>query len=202
MPRSQQPTAKDNTMTYGAGYALVTVLLIWLGFNDLPLNASFDIIAQGVCSFVLLVACLILVVLSLDALGQTMLPDNHDKGTDRTCISAVMSMYVTIIIAVSTHWIDDKTLPFQTFWIQTLAFPGAYFTTKLFGKMINGKEQWLWKMGMYRLVNLMLWLNLQNIPNLEEEIPELGYNPFPLMVWMFSLGLLIPTIGSLHVCHQ
>jgi hypothetical protein len=44
---------------------------------------------------------------------------------------------------------------------------------------------------MYRLVNLMLWLNLQNIPDAEEEIPELGYNPFPLMVWIFSLGLLV-----------
>jgi hypothetical protein len=37
----------------------------------------------------------------------------------------------------------------------------------------------------------MLWLNPQNIPDLEEEIPELGYNPFPLIVWILSLGLLV-----------
>jgi hypothetical protein len=100
-------------------------------------------------------------MLSLDALGQTMLPDNYYKGTNRTYIGAVMSMHVIIIIiAVFTHWIDNKTLPFQVFWIQTLALPGAYIMPKFF---INGKEQWLWRMGLYRLVNLMLWLDLQNM---------------------------------------
>jgi hypothetical protein len=90
-------------MTYGAGYALVTVIFIWLKFNDLPLTTPFDILAQGLCSFALLNACLVLLILSLDALGQTLLPDNHDKGTDRTYIGAVMSMYVTIVMAVFTH---------------------------------------------------------------------------------------------------
>jgi hypothetical protein len=191
MPPLLRKTPKDNTMTYGAGYALVTVLFIWLEFNNLPLTTPFDILTEGVCSFILLNANLVLLILSLDALGQTMLPDNHDKGTNRTYIGAVMSMHVTVNIVVFTHWVDNKTLPFRVFWIQILALPGACITTKFFGNMINGKEQWFWRMGMYRLVNLMLWLDLQNIPDAEEEIPELGYNPFPLVVWMFSFGLLV-----------
>jgi hypothetical protein len=153
MPRSQQPTDKDNTMTYGASYALVTILLIWLDFHDLPLNTLFDTAAQGVCSMILLSACLTLLLLSLDALGKTMLPRDHDKGTDWTCIGAMLSMHVCIIIAIFSHWLDKKTLAFQIFWIQILALPGAYFTTNFLGEMINGKEQWLWIFGMYRLVN-------------------------------------------------
>jgi hypothetical protein len=185
VPILQRPTAKDDTIMYGAGYALVTVLFIWLGFNNVPIKHPFDILAQGVCSLGLLFACVILLAFLLDALGRTMLPDDHDKGTFQTFIGAMVSMHIAIIVAVFTHWLDGKTLPFQIFWIQILALPGAYTTARFLGKTINGKEQWLWRNGTYRLVNLMIWLNLQNVPGPKEE------DPFLIVGWVFSLFILV-----------
>jgi hypothetical protein len=113
-----------------------------------------------------------------------MLPDDNRMFTYQTFIGAMLSMHITIIVAFFTHWLDGKSLTCQIFWIQILAVPGAYITAKFFGKMISGKEEWIWRFGMYRLVNLMLWLSLQVIP-LDEKFP------FPLMGWILSVFILI-----------
>lgn len=113
----------------------------------------------------------------LNALGKTLLTDDHTKGEYRTWIGALIGTCVAVIIAAFSHWLDEKIFFYQLFWVQVLALPGAYITAKFWGKTMNDKEEWLWKVGAYRLVNLMLWLDLQNTPTVREE------NPFPFAGW-------------------
>jgi hypothetical protein len=184
VPIPQRPTAKDDTIMYGAGYALVTVLLLWLDFNHMPTNTGIDMSAHGLGSFVLIVANLILFGCLLQGLGKTMLPEDHSMGTYRTWIAAILGMHIAIISAVLSHWLDETSFAHQLLWVQAFAFPGAYITTRFLGKMINGKEEWLWKLGAYRLVNLMLCLDILNVPANE-------VTPFPLMGWIISLLTLL-----------
>jgi hypothetical protein len=180
------PTPRDDLITYGSAYALVTVLLIWLDIGGIPDN-YFDMTAHWISSLSLLIACYILLRISLDALGKTLLPDDHIKGDYRTCIGALMGILVVVIVAALTHWIDEKMFFYQLFWVQVLALPGACITARFLDNAMNDKEEWLWKFGAYRLINLMLWLDLQNAP--PDSLWEL--NPFTFVGWWLSLIVLL-----------
>jgi hypothetical protein len=179
IPTSQRMNAKDDLITYGSAYALVTVLLIWLDIGGIPDN-YFDMTGHWISSLSLLIACFVLLRISLNALGKTLLPDDRIKGDYRTCIGALLGMLVAVIIAAFSHWVDEKMFFYQIFWVQVLALPGAYIAAKFLGKTMNNKEEWLWKLGAYRLVNLMFWLDLQNTPTVWEE------NPFLFAGWCLS----------------
>jgi len=162
----------DDTIMYGSCYALVTILLIWLDFLGVPTESDFDMVAHWISSLVLSTSCLVLLCHLLTALNKALLlPDDHEYRTYRTWIGALLGMHVAVIYAALSHKIDEKMFFYQVFWVQVLALPGAYITAKFLGNLINGREEWFWKVSAYRLVNLMLWLDVQNMPIAEEGDP-------------------------------
>lgn len=180
----------DDTVMYGSCYALVSVLLIFLDYTGVPTESDFDVVAYWCVSLVLATSCLVLLGYTLDPLGKALLPDGHEAGIYRTYIGAIFGMHIAIIYAAVSHRIDDKNILYQVFWMQVLALPGAYIAAKYLGDLIDGRKEWLWKIGAYRLVNLMLWLDMQNIPIAEEgEPPE--KNQCLVMAWALGLFVLV-----------
>jgi len=179
----------DGAIMYGSCYALVTILLICLDFLGVPTKSDFDMVAHWISSLVLSTSCLILLCHLLTPLGKTLLlPDDHENGTYRTWIGALLGMHAGVIYAALSHKIDEKIFFYQVFWVQFLALPGAYITANFLGNWINGREEWFWKVGAYRLVNLMLWLDVQNMPIAEEGDP---YEKTQCLVMGWAMGLLI-----------
>jgi hypothetical protein len=79
VPTSQRPTAKDDIIVYGAGYALFTVLSY--SSNSTTCSSNTPLISSLKGSLGLLTACIVLLVITINSFGNTMLPDSHDKGT-------------------------------------------------------------------------------------------------------------------------
>ena len=121
----EQLSTKDNSVMYGAGYALVTVLLVWLDLSGLPTDNSFDVVTRWIASLFLLIACFTLLDYILEALGEATMPDDEDKGKARTSIGAIVSLYMAIILAILSHCLDNKIFIYKLFWIQVPA-PVSY----------------------------------------------------------------------------
>lgn len=180
----------DDTIMYGLCYTLVTILLIWLDYTGLP-TADIDMVAYWVSSLILSTSCLVLLCLTLNTLGQAMVPDDHEKGKYLTWIGAVVGMHIAIIYAAVSHKLDEKMFFYQVFWMQVLAVPAAYITVRYLEDLLDCREEGLWKIGAYRLANLMLWFDLQNTPIPKGESIFSQENPFPFMGWIASLLTLI-----------
>lgn len=161
----------DDTLMYGSCYTLGAALLIFLDYTGVPTESDFDMVAYWFVSLVLATSCLYLLGATLNALGRALLPDDREKGEYRTWIGAILGMHIAIIYAALSHRIDDKNILYQVFYMQVLALPGACIAAKYLGYLIDSRKEWLWKIGAYRLVNLMLWLDMQNIPIAVEEEP-------------------------------
>ncbi|KAH0377168.1 hypothetical protein KCU92_g9380, partial [Aureobasidium melanogenum] len=187
----EQSSAKDNSVMYGAGYALVTVLLIWLDLSDLHTDTSFDIATHWIFSLCLLITCLTLLSYILEALGEATLPDDHDKGKSRASIGAVVSMYMAIILAILSHCLDNKIFFYKLFWMQVPALPGAYIATTRLGNAMDGKEKGLHKICTYGLVDLLLWIHLQTFPVLEDGASREESDEYALAFIGFLLGLFV-----------
>lgn len=82
----EQLSTKDNSVMYRAGYALVTVLLIWLDWSGVPTDTAFDITTHWIGSLCLLIASFTLLDYILEVLGEAAMPDDEDKGTSRASI--------------------------------------------------------------------------------------------------------------------
>ncbi|CAD0106268.1 unnamed protein product [Aureobasidium uvarum] len=184
---------KDDIAMYVAGYALVTTLLIWLDLSGLSMGSTFEFAARWIGSFGLLIACLTLLSNSLDALGKAMVPDDHVKGASRAFIGALKGVFVAVIIAVSTHWLDEKLFLYQVFWVQVLALPAGFIVAKYLGERMDGHEDWLASLGAYGLVNIFLWLDLLNIPGpkAEETRPATDWENVGMMAWTIGYFVLL-----------
>ena len=180
----------DDSIMYASSYALVTILLMFLDYIGVP-TSDFDMVFHWISSLVLTIACLILLKLTLNSLGKALLPDDHETGRYLTWFGAVLGMHISIIYATLSHKLDDKMFFYQLFWVQILALPGAYVTARFLGNLLDCREESLWKIGAYRLVNLMLWLDLQNSPIPEGETPFMQENRFPFGGWVLSLLTLV-----------
>ncbi|KAH0367406.1 hypothetical protein KCU65_g4746, partial [Aureobasidium melanogenum] len=190
-PARERLSTKDNSVMYGAGYALVTVLLLWIDWSGVPTDTAFDITTHWIGSLCLLSACFTLLDYILEALGEATLPDDQDKGKARTSIGAIVSMYMAIILAILSHCLDDKIFIYKLFWIQVPALPGAYLATTRLGNTLDGKEQGLKKICKYGLVDLLLWIHLSNMPVLKEGATREEDDEYALAFIRFLLGLLI-----------
>ncbi|CAD0086890.1 unnamed protein product [Aureobasidium mustum] len=188
----EQLSDKDNTVMCGAGYALVTVLLLWLDWSGLPTDTSFDSATRWIGSFCLLIACLVLLGFNVAALGKATLPDDHDKGTSRAFTGALVTILVAIGYALLSHCLDDKIFLYKLFWVQVPTLPGAYIAAKFLGKEMDGRRELKTLCG-YGLVDLLLWIYLHNMdgrtnPQTEDEL------------WAFMgflLGLFVLLIANL-----
>ncbi|KAH0267450.1 hypothetical protein KCU91_g10091, partial [Aureobasidium melanogenum] len=187
----EQLNTKDNSVMYGAGYALVTVLLIWLDWSGVPTDTAFDITTHWISSLCLLIACFTLLGHVLEALGEAALPDDQEKGKARACIGAILSMYMAILLAILSHCLDNKIFIYKLFWIQVPTLPGAYLATTRLGNTIDGKEQGLKKTCKYGLVDLLLWIHLQNMPVLKDGATRKEDDEYALAFIGFLLGLFI-----------
>lgn len=179
--------ATDDAIMYGSCYALATALLIFLDYTGAP-TSDFDMAFYYIGSLALTISCLILLPLILDALGKALLPDDHEKGVYRTYIGAILGMHIAIIYAAVSHRLDDKNILYQVFWMQVLALPSAYITARFMGNLLDCREESVWNIGAYRLVNLMLWLDIQNIPIAEDDEPP---EKTQCLVMGWALGLFV-----------
>ncbi|KAH0151983.1 hypothetical protein KCU67_g10021, partial [Aureobasidium melanogenum] len=195
----EQLSTQDNSVMYGAGYALVTVLLIWLDLSGLPTDTAFDIATHWIGSLCLLITCLTLLSYILEAFGEATLPDDHDKGKSRASIGAIVSMYMAIILAILSHCLDNKIFIYKLFWIQVPALPGAYIATTRLGNTMHGKEKGLNKICTYGLVDLLLWIHLQNFPVLEDGASREESDEYALAFIGFLLGLFVLFVTNI-VC--
>lgn len=192
----EQLSAKDNTVMYGAGYALVTVLLIWLDWSGLPTDTSSDSVTRWIGSFGLLIACLTLLWYILEALGKATLPDDHSKGTTRIYIGALMSILLAIGFASFSHCLDDKIIIYKIFWIQLPALPGAYVAVTSLGAMMDGRGE-LKILFAYGLVDILLWYHMHNFPVFENgrTAPTTDNDLWAFLG--FLLGLFVLLIANL-----
>ncbi|KAH0354953.1 hypothetical protein KCU83_g2361, partial [Aureobasidium melanogenum] len=193
----EQLSTKDNSVVYGAGYALVTVLLIWLDLSGLPTDTTFDIVTHWIVSLCLLITCFILLSSILEALGEATLPDDHDKGRSRASIGAIVSMYMAIILAILSHCLNNKIFIYKLFWIQVPALPGAYIATTRLGNTMDGKEKGLNKLRTYGLADLLLWIHLQNFPVLENGATHQESDEYALAFIGFLLGFFVLFIANI-----
>ncbi|KAG9946676.1 hypothetical protein KCU85_g6391, partial [Aureobasidium melanogenum] len=193
----EQLSTKDNSVMYGAGYALVTVLLVWLDLSGLPTDNSFDVVTRWIASLFLLIACFTLLDYILEALGEATMPDDEDKGKARTSIGAIVSLYMAIILAILSHCLDNKIFIYKLFWIQVPALPGAYLATTRLGNTIDGKEQELKKICKYGLVDMLLWIHLQNMPVLKDGATRKEDDDHALAFIGFLLGLFILVVTNI-----
>lgn len=192
----EQLSGKDDAVMCAAGYALVTVLLIWLDWSGLPKDTSFDSFTRWIGSFCLLIACFILLWCNLEPLGRATLPDDHGKGTSRTYIGALMSILVAIGLAGLSHCLDDKIIIYKLFWVQIPALPGAYIAATFLGERMDGRGE-LKILCAYGLVDLLLWIHLLNVPVFKDgRTDPQNYDEVWTLIGFF-LGLFVLLIVNL-----
>lgn len=121
------------------------------------------------------------------SLGKAMLPDDPGKGGLRAFIGASAGVYVAVVLAVVSHWLDEKMFFYQLFWIQSLALPAACITVRCLGERLNDKEGWTMWISSYGLVNLFLWLDLQNMPVMKDP----GQQSFFEGLWVIGYLTLV-----------
>ncbi|CAC9887350.1 hypothetical protein D6D17_10522 [Aureobasidium pullulans] len=199
-PPVDQAKAKENAIMLAAAYALCTILLACLDIGGLSPTADLDIAARWIGSLLLLIACLVLLVFCLEALGSVFQSDDHctgDSGRQRAHIGAIIGVYANILLAALSGCLDNKGFIYQIFWCQTLALPAAFIVSKYLGGKMDHKEEMLLKFCAYGLVNMMLWLDLQNLPlPLNHDSSELS--PFfAWMGWIAGFVLLLATSACL-----